>query len=75
MKCVICKTGHAEAGRATFTLDRDGRTYVLRDVPAAVCQQCGEPYFDAEVTKHVLAQIERASESGIEVAVLTYQAA
>jgi YgiT-type zinc finger domain-containing protein len=75
MKCVICKTGEAKASTATFTVDRDGHTYVLRDVPALVCQQCGEPYFDSEVTKHVLLQVERAAESGVDVAVLTYQAA
>jgi YgiT-type zinc finger domain-containing protein len=54
---------------------RDGHAYVLRDVPARVCQQCGEPYFEADVTTHILAQVERASESGVEVAVLTYKAA
>jgi YgiT-type zinc finger domain-containing protein len=75
MNCVICKTGRVKPGTTTFTVERDGRTYVLRDVPAAVCQQCGEPYFDAEVTRHILAQVELASESGVEVAVLTYKAA
>jgi len=75
MKCVICKTGDVKAGVASFTLDREGHTYVLRDVPATVCQQCGEPYFEAETTRRMLAQIERASESGVEMAVLTYRAA
>ena len=75
MNCVICKTGEVKPGTTTFTVDRDGHTYVLRDVPAGVCQQCGEPYFDADVTTHILAQVARASQSGVEVAVLTYQAA
>lgn len=75
MNCVICKTGEVKPGTTTFTAEKDGHTYVVRDVPAGVCQQCGEPYFDADVTTHILAQIERASESGVEVAVLTYQAA
>jgi YgiT-type zinc finger domain-containing protein len=75
MNCVICRTGSVKPGTTTFTVDKDGHTYVLRDVPARVCQQCGEPYFDAEVTQHVLAQVERASETGVQVAVLTYKAA
>ena len=75
MTCVICKAGETKAGRATFTVDRDGHTYVLREVPALVCQQCSEPYFDAEVTKQVFAQVEQASRSGVDVAVLTYKAA
>jgi YgiT-type zinc finger domain-containing protein len=75
MKCVICKTGETKATTATFTVNHDGHTYVLREVPAQVCQQCGEPYFDADVTKQVLAQVERASQSGADVAVLKFQAA
>ena len=47
MNCVICKTGTVKFGTATYPVVRDGHTYVLRDVPAMVCQQCGEPYFDA----------------------------
>lgn len=36
---------------------------------------CSEPYFDAAVTKQVLAQVDQASRSGADVAVLRYQAA
>ena len=75
MKCVICKTGETKAETATFTVDWDGHTYVLREVPAQVCQQCSEPYFDADVTKQVLAQVDQASRSGADVAVLKFQAA
>jgi len=75
MKCVICKTGETKPDTATFTVDRDGRTYVLRAVPALVCQQCHEPYFEAEVTKQVLAQVDQASRSGVDVAVLQFRAA
>jgi YgiT-type zinc finger domain-containing protein len=75
MKCVICKTGETKAETATFTVDRDGHTYVLREVPAQVCQQCGEPYFDVDVTRQVLTQVDQASRSGADVAVLKFQAA
>lgn len=75
MKCVICKTGETKPQTATFTIERDGHTYVLRDVPAEVCQQCGEPYFDEGVTAKVLAQVEQATKSGADVAVLKYRAA
>lgn len=75
MTCVICKSGKVVPGTTSFTVDKDGHTFVVRDVPAGICQQCAEAYFDADVTRHILAQIERASESGVEVAVLNYQAA
>lgn len=75
MKCVICKTGETKSGTATFSVERDGHTCVLRAVPAEVCQQCGEPYFEADVTAKVLAQVELATQSGADVAVLKYRAA
>lgn len=75
MKCVICKTGEVAPGRATCTVDRGGRTIVLRDVPAEVCGQCGEPYFEEAVARHISEQVDRARASGADVAVLTYDAA
>jgi YgiT-type zinc finger domain-containing protein len=70
VKCVICRAGETKTGTATFTVERHGHTYVLRDVPAEVCHQCGEPYFDEDVTARVLAQVEQVTKSGADVAVL-----
>jgi YgiT-type zinc finger domain-containing protein len=75
MKCVICKSGDVHPGVTTFTVEREGRTYVLRNVPGRLCNQCGEAYFDADVTRQILEQVDLASRSGAEVAVLHYQAA
>ena len=75
MKCVICKNGDVETKTATFTVDKDGHALILRNVPARVCRQCGEPYFNAEVTSRILQQAEKARMSGIDVAILHYQAA
>lgn len=33
---------------ATYTLNREGCHLVLDDIPAWVCRQCGEPYFEGE---------------------------
>jgi len=74
-KCLICKTGDVEPGTTTFTAERGGRAFVFRNVPARVCRQCGEPYFDAEVVRRVEQQIDQAWSSGAEVAMLSYQAA
>lgn len=37
-----------------------GQLYILEGVPAGICQQCGEKYFTAEVSK----AIDEAVESG-----------
>jgi len=40
----------------------EGKLFVFEDVPARVCRQCGEKYFDAQVVKAmeraVLEQLE-----------------
>jgi YgiT-type zinc finger domain-containing protein len=49
MKCMYCQ-GEMERGTAPFHIDRKGIHLSLDDVPAWVCKQCGEPYFEeAEV--------------------------
>ncbi len=45
MQCVIC--GGATAPRLIETeWVHRGRAFKLHDVPADVCTQCGEPYFE-----------------------------
>ena len=49
MKCMHCQ-GEMKRGTAPFHIDRKGFHLSLDDVPAWVCKQCGEPYFEeAEV--------------------------
>ena len=54
MICVYCKTGDPTSGRTTVTFDREGVTIVIRNVPARICPQCGEQYFDADTTDRLL---------------------
>ena len=44
MKCPICKHGETTAGTSSVTLQRGGLTLVVKDVPAQVCDNCGEAY-------------------------------
>ncbi len=38
MKCVICRYGETAPGKVTVTLEQDGATVVIKEVPARVCQ-------------------------------------
>ncbi len=50
MKCVHCQ-GVMKRGTAPLHIGRSGCHLVLDRVPAWVCEQCGEAYFDErEVT-------------------------
>lgn len=45
MKCMHCK-GNMEYNTAPFQINRKGYHLVLDAVPAWVCTQCGEEYFE-----------------------------
>ena len=45
MECMYCK-GKMVRGLAPFHIDRKGYHLLFDEVPAYVCQQCGEVYFD-----------------------------
>lgn len=45
MKCLFCQ-GEMERSTAPFHVDRKGIHLSLDTVPAWVCKQCGEPYFE-----------------------------
>lgn len=67
MKCPICKHGETKPGTTSVTLERGGATLVFRNVPAQVCDNCGEAFHSAEVTAALLKQAESAAAAGVEV--------
>ena len=75
MKCVICKYGETAPGFATLTLTRNAMTLVVRDVPASVCDNCGEEYVESEITERLLETAEHAARNGVQVEVRSYTAA
>jgi len=74
MKCVICRTGKTNSGKATVTLQRRDTVVVIKDVPAQVCQDCGEYYLDDLVAMQVYAQADDAVKRHAEVEILHYAA-
>jgi YgiT-type zinc finger domain-containing protein len=62
MKCAIC--GGIQKEEATkLELWVDGKLIVIEDVPAKVCENCGEKYFSATVSKQVDVLLESAGEA------------
>lgn len=74
MKCIICKHGETRPARVTVTLERDATTLVFRDVPAEVCENCGEQYVNERISASLLSQAEQAAQAGIEVEIRPYAA-
>ena len=74
MKCVICKNGDTSSGRVNAVLQRNECTIIFKDVPADVCENCGEYYLNEDVTNEILIRSETAIKNGAEVEILRYAA-
>lgn len=74
MECVICKYGTTRSSFVTVTLERDNCIVILKQVPADICQNCGEYYLSESVTAEVLQKAEDAVNKGAEVEIIRYVA-
>lgn len=74
MKCVICRTGETHASNTTVTLHRGQTAVVVRDVPAGICEDCGEYYLDDATAHRVYADAEQSSLRHVEVEIQRYAA-
>ena len=64
MNCFYCG-GNMERGIAPFHVDRKGYHITLDRIPAWVCAQCGEVYFDepeVEAIQEVLCTMDQRTE-------------
>lgn len=75
MKCVICKNGNTNNETVIVTLDQSGKTFIFKDVPARVCENCGEQYLEEETSKRLLDLAHEAAKSGTELTIAKYKAA
>ncbi|HET6402120.1 MAG TPA: type II toxin-antitoxin system MqsA family antitoxin [Candidatus Kapabacteria bacterium] len=62
MKCMYCK-GKMERGYAPFHIDRNGYHLTLEAVPAWICTQCGEVYFEESEVERIQSAIARLDEN------------
>ena len=75
MKCVICKHGQTKEGTTTITLERGNSTIIFKDVPAQICDNCGEKYVDSKTTKDLLKKANELIKNGIEVDIRKFRVA
>ncbi len=49
-----------------FDFRWEGALYVIKNVPACLCVQCGEKYISAETSKKLVAKLEADDVDGLE---------
>jgi YgiT-type zinc finger domain-containing protein len=74
MKCVICKHGETQPGTTTVTLERAATTLVVKNVPARICDNCGEAYVEEEITRRLLATADEVLRTGVQIDVRDFAA-
>lgn len=73
MTCPVCGQGDLHAGSTTFAADADGTVVVVRNVPADVCEVCGESFIDEVVAGALEELVADSKVSGTESIVRHYQ--
>ncbi|MBK1631675.1 hypothetical protein CKO31_13150 [Thiohalocapsa halophila] len=74
MNCITCKNGRMFPGQVTVSLTRGETLVVIKQVPAQVCDNCGEYTLDADIAQRVYSQADTAAAHNAEVEILRYAA-
>lgn len=75
MTCSICKNGKMKDGLAQVVLTRDESTVIFKNVPALVCDDCGEYILDEKIASELYSKAEEFFKLSQEVTVVKYRVA
>ena len=50
-KCFVCKHNGIKPGTTNKMFEKEGRFVIIKDIPALICENCGEIYFETAVMK------------------------
>jgi YgiT-type zinc finger domain-containing protein len=75
MNCPLCKSKMLEGTTVlTFKME-SSQILVIKDVPALICDQCGEEFVNLQTSKNVEKQVNKAVADGISMGFLSYNIA
>ena len=56
-----------------FNTDLDNTIIIVKEVPAKVCCQCGEKYFDDKTSENIEKIVNQLKEISVEVTIVNYK--
>ena len=74
MKCAICRKRRNVRGHITVLLERKETTLVFKNVPAQICENCGEEYLASDTNNDLLKKAKEAVARGVDFQMLRYAA-
>jgi YgiT-type zinc finger domain-containing protein len=63
-RCYFCKYGTLEDRRVTVDLRRGDRLIVIKNVPALVCNACGEQQYTLETSREIDRLLKKIEQTG-----------
>ena len=72
MKCFMCK-GDLIEKNVNYLVDLEKTIIIIKSVPARVCTQCDEKFFDDDVAERLEKMINQLKELDTEVVIVNYK--
>jgi len=73
-KCPLCR-GEKKPGATTYSVDLGFGVVVVRNVPAKICNQCGEEWIEEKVAKELEKIVENAHLTQCQLEVIPFEPA
>lgn len=72
MNCFMCK-GDLEEKKVNYVVDLESTIIIIKSVPAKVCTQCGEQYFEDETAENIEKIVNQLKQWRTEVTIVNYK--
>ncbi len=73
MLCILCK-GDMKNGKVNFPVDAGESFILIKEVPAQVCEQCGEFFLKDDVAEIIEDIVKKAKGTDVEFEILKFAA-
>ena len=72
MKCLICKENLVDK-KVNYFVDLENTIIIIKGVPAKVCTECGEKFYEDETAENIDRIVDKLKELSAEVTVVNYK--
>ncbi len=72
MNCFKCE-GKLIEKNVNYMVDLENTIIIIKEVPAKVCTQCGEQYFDDETSENIEIIVNKLKDLSTEVTIINYK--
>ena len=75
MKCPLCR-GHMVLGKTILPYEfENGRVIVILDVPAFICEECGDDFIEIDVMRNIERILDKVEHNGMKMGFVEYRKA